>query len=273
MSGLPLAGPQKRYIAHAGFVTTPRYFDDSPQQFLEVSPKGMGVIQRVLHIPAYDYRLDQRAKNFDLLEEAAVCLGESHAQVIGQVGSNWVHCTGTTPDDIRRICDRISEKAGARFLMAGMCIVDALEALGAKKITVANGYYRRDWMAGINGFLEQAGFEILSAGNVIDQGLYDSLDEQLEVERLTLWDYPTKDVVQACHLAHLAAPEADAVVQTGAGFRIAPHIDEIEGLVGKPVVPSDMALYWAMLRHLDLGIPVRGHGHLMGTLVPTFRTE
>ena len=25
MSGLPLAGPQKRYIAHAGFVTTPRY--------------------------------------------------------------------------------------------------------------------------------------------------------------------------------------------------------------------------------------------------------
>jgi hypothetical protein len=25
MSGLPLPGPQKRYIAHAGFVTTPRY--------------------------------------------------------------------------------------------------------------------------------------------------------------------------------------------------------------------------------------------------------
>ena len=26
MSGLLLAGPQKRYIAHAGFVTSPRFF-------------------------------------------------------------------------------------------------------------------------------------------------------------------------------------------------------------------------------------------------------
>lgn len=258
--------PTKRYIAHAGFVTTPRYFDDSPQQFLEVAPKGTGVIQRVMHIPDYAYELNQRADNFGLMEEAAVCLGESYAQVIGQVGSNWVHCNGTTPDDIRRICDGISEKAGAPFLMAGMCLVDGLKALGAKRIAVANSYYRRDWMAGINGFLEQAGFEILWAGNVIDQGLYTSLEEQLEVEAATLWDYPAEDVVRACVLAHEAAPQADAVVQTGAGFRSAPHIDTIEGMIGKPLVASDAALYWAMLRELDLGIPVPNRGQLMSLL-------
>ncbi len=50
----------KRYIAYPDFVTTPRYFDDSPQQFLEVAPKGMGVIQRVPHLSDYDYRLEQR---------------------------------------------------------------------------------------------------------------------------------------------------------------------------------------------------------------------
>lgn len=50
----------KRYIAYPGFVTTPRYFDVSPQQFLEVAPKGMGVIQRVPHLSDYDYRLEQR---------------------------------------------------------------------------------------------------------------------------------------------------------------------------------------------------------------------
>lgn len=256
----------KRYIAYAGFVTTPRYFDDSPQQFLEVAPKGMGVIQRVLHIPAYDYQLEQRAKNFDLLEEAAVCLGESHCRVIGQVGSNWVHCNGTTPDDIEKICDDISEKAGARFLMAGMCLVDALRALGAKQITVANGYYRDDWKQGINRFLEQAGFEILWAGNLIDQGIYQSLDELLESERQTLWDYPAGDVIDACCQAHKSAPEADVVVQTGAGFRTMPHIQTIEDMTGKPLVSSDMALYWAMLKHLDLGIPLENFGSLMKTL-------
>jgi maleate cis-trans isomerase len=258
--------PQKRYIAYTGFVTTPRYFDDSPQQFLNVAPKGTGVIQRVLHIPDYEYELAERSKNFDLLEEAAICLGLSKATVIGQVGSNWVHCNGTSPDDIRRICDDISEKANARFLMAGMCLVDGLNALGAKRICVNNAYYRDDWKAGINRFLEQAGFEIVYAGHMRDLGLYASLDEQLEVEDATHWDQPARDVVGSCYAAHLKAPDADVLVQTGAGFRTAPYIEGIEGLIGKPLVSSDMALYWAMLRELDLGIPVKGYGHLCATL-------
>lgn len=45
----------RRYEACAGFVTTPRCFDDSPQQFLQVAPPGTGVIQRVNHIPDYAY--------------------------------------------------------------------------------------------------------------------------------------------------------------------------------------------------------------------------
>ena len=99
----------RRYKAYAGFVTTPRYFDDSPQQFLQVAPAGTGILQRVNHIPDYAYELGERARNFDLLEESAVCLGLSFCDVIGQVGSNWVHCNGTGPDDIARICDRISD--------------------------------------------------------------------------------------------------------------------------------------------------------------------
>ena len=150
--------------------------------------------------------------------------------------------------------------------MAGMCLVDALRALGAKQITVANGYYRDDWKQGINRFLEQAGFEILWAGNLIDQGIYQSLDELLESERQTLWDYPAGDVIDACCQAHKSAPEADVVVQTGAGFRTMPHIQTIEDMTGKPLVSSDMALYWAMLKHLDLGIPLENFGSLMKTL-------
>lgn len=261
-----IGAPTKRYLAHAGFVTTPRYFDDSPQQFLSVAPKGTGVIQRVLHIPNYEYELGQRARNFDLLEEAAICLGLSHAEVVGQVGTNWVHCNGTTPDDIKRLCDKISRKAGARFLMAGMCIVEGLQAVGAKRIAVANGYYRQDWMDGINRFLEQAGFEILWSGNVIDQGLYDNLDQQLEVEEKTLWDYPARDVIQACYLAHKAAPNAQAVVQTGSGFRTLPHIQAIEGMMGIPLISSDVSLYWAMLRDLNTDVAVHDHGQLMATL-------
>ena len=261
-----IGAPTKRYNAYTGFITTPRYFDDSPQQFLSVAPEGTGVIQRVMHIPNYEYELSQRARNFDLMTEAAICLGQCKAEVVGQVGTNWVHCTGTTPDDIRRLCDKISRRAGARFLMAGMCIVDGLQAIGVKRIAVANGYFRRDWMDGINRFLEQAGFEIVWSGNMIDQGLYESLEQQLDVEEKTLWDYPARDVIQACVMAQKAAPDAQAVVQTGAGFRTLPHIDAIEGMMGIPLVPSDVALYWAMLRDLNMNVKIHNRGLLMSTL-------
>ncbi len=255
----------RRYRAYAGFVTTPQYFDDSPQQFLQIAPKGTGILQRVNHIPDYAYELGQRAQNFGVLEESAICLGRSFCQAIGQVGTNWVHCNGTSPDDIRRICDDISDKAGARFFMAGHCLVDALQEIGAKRITVVNGYYRNDWSRGINGYLEAAGFEILWAGDLIDQGILASHEEKLRIEAETLWDYPDHIMTAAALDAHARAPLADAIVQTGAGFRMLQVVDGIEGQSGKPVIASDFALYWAMLKHLGL-TAAPGYGHLLSTL-------
>ena len=150
--------------------------------------------------------------------------------------------------------------------MAGHCIVEALRHLGARRIAVSNAYYRDDWRDGINRYLEQAGFEILSSGHMRDQGLYATLEEQLEVEDQTVWDHPDRDVMESIRLAHEAARDADVVVQTGAGFRTAPHVPALEAMFDKPVVASDNALFWGMLRELDLGIPVRDHGLLLGTL-------
>lgn len=256
----------RRYAAYAGFVTTPRYFDDSPQQFLDVAPRATGILQRVLHVPGYEYELDQRARSFGLLEEAAVCLAESHCQVIGQVGSNWVHCQGTTgPDDIEEFCTRVREETGVPFLMAGHCLVEGLRAIGARTITVANGYYRPDWSVGINAYLEAAGFEILWAGDLIDQGLVADHDQKLRIEAATLWDYPDHLMIAACVDAHARAPDADAIVQTGAGFRMMQVVDTVESQTGTPVVGSDFALYWAMLRELGL-TATPGYGSLLASL-------
>ncbi len=255
-----------RYQAYAGFVTTPRYFDDSPQQFLQVAPQGTGIVQRVLHVPGYAYNLDQRSANFHLLAEAAECLATSHCDVIGQVGSNWVHCQGTTgPDEITAFCDELRESTGVTFLMAGHCLVEALRSLGASTITIANGYYRPDWSAGINGYLEQAGFRILWQGDLVDQGLVADHEEKLAIEEATLWDYPNHLMVSAAVDAHRRAPDADAIVITGAGFRMMQAVDCAEGHTGTPIVASDFALYWAMLRHLQLPA-APGYGHLLSTL-------
>ena len=256
---------RRQYRAYAGFVTTPQFFDDSPTQFVSVAPPGVGIIQRVNHIDEYRYTLDDRASNFGVLEESALCLGRSHCQVIGQVGTNWVHCTGTSPSDIERICADISAKAGAPFVMAGQAIVDGLRHIGAETITIANGYFRPDWSAGINAYLEAAGFRVLWAGNIIDQGFVADHDEMLRLEDETVWDYPDHMMFAAAVDAHARAPQADAIVQTGAGMRMVRVLDMVESHTGKPMVASDGALYWRMLKHL--GLPAApGNGHLLSTL-------
>lgn len=260
----PIPGARKRYKAYAGFVTTPKYFDDAPQEFLGIAP-GVGVQQRVNHIPGYAYELGQRANNFDLLEESATCLAEAKCEVVGQVGSNWVHCTGTTPDDIIRFCDGISERIGVPFLMAGHCIVEGLREIGAKKITVATGYYRDDWTAGICRYFTDAGFEILWKGDLIAAGLVKDHDEKLAIEDATHWDYPDHLIAGAALEAHRRAPDADAIVQVGAGFRMLRVVDSVEAQAGKPLVASDFALYWAMLKHLGLSATY-GNGALLASL-------
>jgi len=254
------------YTAYTGFVSIPRYFDYSPQEFLRIAPKGVGVIQRVLHMPGYTYELEERANSFGLLEEAAECLSQAHCQVIGQTGTNWVHCKGNKPDEIREICAGISQRCGATFLMMGLSIVDALQEMGAKRITVANGYYQNDWAAGFNRFLGEAGFEILWSGNMVDQGIYDSQAELMDYAEEIGWAFPATDVVRAIHKAHLAAPEADAVVQAGFGFRTVSHVESIEAIIDKPLIASDISLYWDMLKHLNLGVRINGFGRLMATL-------
>lgn len=130
----------RRYGAYTGFVTTPKYFDDSPQQFLQVAPQRTGIVQRVLSVPEYSYELDQRSQNFHLLEEAHIALAESDCEVVGQVGSNWVHCQGTTgPAEIEEFCGRLHADTGVRFLMAGHCLVRACERLGRRRSRSSTG--------------------------------------------------------------------------------------------------------------------------------------
>ncbi len=257
--------PHGTLIANAGFISIPRYFDYSPQEFLEIAPKGVGAVQRVLHIPDYTYELQQRADNLQLLEEAATCLGNAKCQVIGQTGVNWSHCTGTTPDELRVFCENVSDESGAKFLMMGLCIVDALNEVGAKNIAVANAYYQDDWASGTNRFLQEAGFNIVWSGTMVDQGLYESQEELQRIADEIDWVFPTKHVVQSIYRCNAAAPNVDAVVQTGFGFRTPKHVATLEAIIEKPVITSDMSLYWAMLRELSL-FPLKGYGELMDSL-------
>ena len=61
--------PKNKIFPYQVAFTSPPYdFDAAPTDFLEIAPKGVGVHGRMLHLPDYVHRLDQRKNNLHLLE-------------------------------------------------------------------------------------------------------------------------------------------------------------------------------------------------------------
>ena len=265
------ADPVNKLFPHqVGFTAPPHDFDAAPTDFLRIAPETVGAHGRMLHVPGYAHALRQRKQNFHLLEEFVECMANNGADVCGQVGTNWVHASGTSPDDIRDICARISDTYETPFHMAGLCLVEGLRALGAEKIALNSVYYWPDWRDGIARFLKQAGFDLVYFGNFVDLGFYATQDE---VNDMT-WIFPGDLAAQSMQRLAERAPHADAYVVNGMpNFRRADGLPqrmvsrevELEALVGKPIVSSDSALYWRIFKTLKLR-PTTRQGRLLSSL-------
>lgn len=252
------ADPKNKIFAHqVGFTAPPHDFDAAPTDFLKIAPEGVGAHGRMLHLRGYEHQLKQRKDNFGLLEEFVECMANNGADACGQVGTNWVHASGTTPDEIRDICARISDTYETPFHMAGYCLVEGLRELGAEKIALNSVYYWPDWRDGIARFLKEAGFDLVYFGNFVDLGLYET---QEQVNDLT-WVFPEDAATRSFERIAELAPKVDAYVVNGMpNFRRADGITErmvsreveLEMLVGKPIVSSDSALYWRIFKTLGI---------------------
>ncbi|MEM7359131.1 MAG: hypothetical protein AAF431_08540 [Pseudomonadota bacterium] len=263
----------KLFKYQVGFTSPPHDFDAAPSDFLRMSPPTVGVHGRMLHVPGYEHELSQRTKNFDLLEEFVECMANNGADVCGQVGSNWVHAGGKTPEQIREFCDRVSDQYQTPFHMAGLCLVDALRAQNIEKIALNSVYYWPDWRDGIARFLRDAGFDLLYVGNFVDQGFFEN---QQQVNDQT-WIFADELAQQSMQYVAEQAPGADAIVVNGmCNFRNAEGLPErmltrtpgLESELGKPIISSDTALYWNIYRSLGI-TPIGDHGSLLNSLEET----
>ncbi|MEM8813301.1 MAG: hypothetical protein AAGF59_11845 [Pseudomonadota bacterium] len=253
-----------------GFTAPPHDFDAAPSDFLRIAPDSVGVHGRMLHVPDYAHRLDQRERNFNLLEEFVECMANNGAQVCGQVGSNWVHAGGKSPKDIEDFLNRVADTYQTPLHMAGYCLVEGLRALGAKRIALNSVYYWPDWRDGIARFLKEAGFDLAYVGNFVDQGLFPTQ----EVVNAHTWIFPGDTIVRSMEIVSGKAPDVDAIVVNGMpNFRrpdglpqrmLAREV-ELEALVDKPIVSSDTALYWRIFKTLGIG-PTGTHGRLLSSL-------
>ena len=263
--------PPKRHYRHqVGWTGPPRHFDAIVTDFVRLSPPTVGAVQRVMHIPNFGYSVEERAKNFHLIEEAVCCLAECGVDVVAHTGCNWVHCAGHNLADIREYQSRLEDTYTVRLFMEGLSLIDAMHELGAQRIAVNAGYNNRAWLDGYLRIVAEAGLDVVHATNFVEQGLFPS-----EIEMTAQgFVFPESLARQSMQRVLNSAPDLDAILVMGmpswerpAETTVRTHVvvDALEREVGKPVVSGDIALFWAVFQSLGIGPPGVG-GHLLRTL-------
>ncbi|MBT5434564.1 MAG: arylmalonate decarboxylase [Rhodospirillaceae bacterium] len=127
------------------------------------------------------------------------------------------------------------------------CVVDAMQALGLKKIVVGTPYidevnhFEAD-------FLVDRGFDVLDIqGLRILSGIDMCLVEPDDIVKLAL---------------EIDRPDADGIFISCSALRTVEVIEEIERRTGKPVVGSNQALVWRMMRLAGIEDRIEGMGRL-----------
>ncbi len=198
-------------------------------------------------------------------------MANNGADVCGQVGSNWVHASGLGVEGISSFCQQMEDKYGVTLHMAGYALVEALRAMNVEKVALNAVYHWPDWWQGTVGFLKEAGFDVVWAGNFVDQGWFKSQEEVNACRWIFEGDLARKSFEYVAD----KAPQADVYLANGmCNFRTGPdgqpmrmlhQTVELENLLGKPVIAHDTALYWRIFKSLSL-TPTRNCGQLLRTL-------
>jgi maleate isomerase len=151
----------------------------------------------------------------------------------------------------QEMCGVIQHAAGIPAVATSPSVVEALHAVGARRISVATPY--PDWNnEKLRAYLEAHGFQVLNvegeprAAASGNQGINDQSPES---------------VVEFA--SRVCRPEADALLCSCTAWRSVEAVAAIEARVGKPVVTSNQSTIWASLRVLGVTQPVTGFGHLL----------
>lgn len=189
-----------------------------------------------------------RAALMNDLDEAVGMLAQSGADAIAYA------CTAgsmVTPAD--SLPETLAERTGETCVTTSAAIVAALKALGAKSLSVATPYADK-LNAHETHFLEDHGFEVL---NLIGLGIGAGGPSEYPLIART----PLERVQEHARASFVAG--SDALLITCTDFPTLPLLPDLERDLGVPVVTSNQATFWAMLRAAGITDTFEAFGRLL----------
>jgi len=177
--------------------------------------------------------------------EAAVSLADAGVDIIGYGCTSGSLFKGKDQD--REIERKITEKTGIPAVATARAVVEALNELQIASVCVATPYIEE-----INNleksFLEQNGIEVLRI-----QGL--NIVQNTDVGK--------KDPSVVFELAkEVYVPETQGIFLSCTNFRTLEVIEKLEKELGVPIISSNTATFWAVMKKMGIKRRLDGYGKL-----------
>jgi maleate cis-trans isomerase len=248
--------PQKIEIMNTiGFISAPAWFDPAPSEFPAVVEEKVFTQQTPLLLPDFDYQLSSIASVQEELNLCSRSLKSMGCNIIAQVGSPFSWAGIKSEQGARSRLKSMQESSGAPVIMTGLAIVDRLRILNISKVAVNCSYYDSEWRDSFSSFLEVCGFQVDHCSTLCDQGL---APENSKIEDFG-WSMTDELTRESVDIVSNSAPNAEAIVITGAGTRTLNILNELETSTNRPIIAADTVIYWAIANALGLTLkPILG---------------
>ncbi|GAA2348891.1 maleate cis-trans isomerase [Dactylosporangium salmoneum] len=173
------------------------------------------------------------------LAEAAAQVGAARPDAVAYACTSGSFLGGAGSD--RDLCRRMHEATGVPALTTSTAVAAALKAVGASRIALVTPYVT-EVAAGAEAYLAELGVEVVARA---DLNLLSNLEKGMLPATASYRLARTVDVAGA-----------DAVLISCTNWRTLDIIGRLEADLGRPVVSSNSATLWALLRLA--GIPDTG---------------
>lgn len=166
--------------------------------------------------------------------------------------STYACTAGSMACPADRLLGKMREVGHVDAVSTAGAILEALTALGVTRIAMASPY-TEETNDHEKEFLERHGIGVVAMAGL---GLNTSLEGIQKISRVA-----PPDVYE--HVRAVDRPEAEAVLICCTDFNTLDVIEPLEKELGKPVVSSNTATFWASLRAAGIDDRIEGYGTLL----------
>lgn len=213
--------------------------------FIALCPPGAGVHFARADVEQGAPLRDQLQGMVEAAPGLARCLAKADVGVIAFACTSASFVQGPGADEL--IGARMTAAAGLPCLTTTTAVIEALRALGVRRLGLATPYV--DWVVEAErAFLDAMGFEVLASNGL-------GLAAGRDIHAVP----PARVRELAREVAH---EDADAIFISCTDLQALAVVPELEAATGRPVVTSNQATFWACARRLGLP-PVAGRGVLL----------